>query len=96
MYIIKHQTETDFAFPEIGNHRSSKFGKKIFGSARFLQGRSGCRKQTYFFFWPYDVMTLCSPIHSTLLEMSEVSSDAAILLIRVPQESDAAIVMSAL
>ena len=37
-----------------------------------------------------------SPIHSTLLEMSEVSSDAAILLIRVPQQTDAAIVMSAL
>ena len=37
-----------------------------------------------------------SPIHSTSLEMSEVSSDAAILLIRVPQQTDAAIVMSAL
>ena len=37
-----------------------------------------------------------SPIHSTSLEMSEVSSDAAILLIRVPQQNDTGIVMSAL
>ena len=37
-----------------------------------------------------------SPIHSTSLEMSEVSSNAAILLIREPQQTDTAIVMSAL
>ena len=37
-----------------------------------------------------------SPIHSTSLEIGEVSSDAAILLIRVPQQNDTAIVMSAL
>ena len=37
-----------------------------------------------------------SPIHSTSLEMSEVSSDAAILLIRVPQQNDTAIVISVL
>ena len=39
---------------------------------------------------------MISPIRSTLLEMSEVSSDAAILLIRVPQQNDTAIIMSAL
>ena len=37
-----------------------------------------------------------SPIPSTSLGMIEVSSDDAILLIRVPQQTDAAIVMSAL
>ena len=40
--------------------------------------------------------SLASPLHSTSLEMSEVSSDAAILLICVPHQTDAAIVMSAL
>ena len=36
---------------------------------------------------------ISSPMHSTSLEMSEVSSDAAILLIRVPEQTDAAIVL---
>ena len=44
----------------------------------------------------FDSSTKFSPIHSTSLEMSEVSSETAILLISVPQQTDTAIFWSAL
>ena len=38
-----------------------------------------------------DIYNFISPIHSTSLEMSEVSSETDMLLISAPQQTDAAI-----
>ena len=51
LYVIKHQIETDFAFPEIGNHRSSKFGEKIFRVGTIFTRSVGLQETNIFIFF---------------------------------------------